>query len=138
GSPLREGAQVLAAAFAGGSATGGLGRLVRLPGVVLRARALLALGLVTTERGTVKWTWKDPPVPWFVIGFLALGIAGSFGLLPAAARQALATASIFLMTAAMAAMGLHTPLAMLRSAGLRVVYAGLLAFAGLAALSFTL
>ena len=106
--------------------------------MVLLAPALLALGLVTTERGTVKWTWKDPPVPWFVIGFLALGIAGSFGLLPAAARQALATASIFLMTAAMAAMGLHTPLAMLRSAGLRVVYAGLLAFAGLAALSFTL
>ena len=138
GSTLHEVAQVIAAAFTWGNATGDLGTLVKLTRVVLLAPALLALGLVTTERGTVKWTWKDPPVPWFVIGFLALGIAGSFGLLPAAARQALATASIFLMTAAMAAMGLHTPLAMLRSAGLRVVYAGLLAFAGLAALSFTL
>ena len=122
GSTLHEVAQVIAAAFTWGNATGDLGTLVKLTRVVLLAPALLALGLVTTERGTVKWTWKDPPVPWFVIGFLALGIAGSFGLLPAAARQALATASIFLMTAAMAAMGLHTPLAMLRSAGLRVVW----------------
>jgi uncharacterized membrane protein YadS len=38
----------------------------------------------------------------------------------------------------MAAMGLHTQVAMLRRAGLRVLYAGLLAFGCLAALSFAL
>ena len=42
------------------------------------------------------------------------------------------------MTCAMAAMGLHTQIAMLRQAGLRVLYAGLLAFGSLAALSFAL
>jgi len=73
-----------------------------------------------------------------VIGFIAVRAAGSLGLLPGATRVALANASIFLMTAAMAAMGPHTQMAMLRKAGLRVVYAGLGAFAGMAAPSFAL
>jgi uncharacterized membrane protein YadS len=63
---------------------------------------------------------------------------GSFGLLPAAVKAGLSKASVFLMTIAMAAMGLHTPFAMIRKAGMRVVYAGLAAFAGMALISFSL
>ncbi len=77
-------------------------------------------------------------MPWFVIGFLALGIAVSLGVMPQQVKDLMAHTSILLMTAAMAAMGLHTPVAMLRKAGLRVVYAGLMAFACMAALSFSL
>lgn len=138
GSTLHEVAQVIAAAFTWGAATGDLATLVKLTRVVLLAPALLALGLLSRQHGKVSYTLRHPPVPWFVIGFIALGAAGSAGLLPGSARAALASASIFLMTAAMAAMGLHTQMAMLRRAGLRVVYAGLAAFAGMAALSFAL
>ena len=139
GSTLHEVAQVIAAAFTWGSKSGDLGTLVKLTRVVLLAPALLALEIVVIEkRGAVRYTLRDPPIPWFVIGFLLLGVAGSLGALPGAAKDTLAGASIFLMTVAMAAMGLHTQLAMLRRAGLRAVYAGLLAFAAMAALSFTL
>jgi len=137
GSTLHEVAQVIAAAFTWGSASGDLGTLVKLARVVLLAPALLVLGFVTEGRG-VRYSLKHPPVPWFVLGFLALGILGSLGGLPGASRAALSTASIFLMTCAMAAMGLHTQVAMLRRAGLRVLYAGFLAFGCLAALSFAL
>jgi uncharacterized integral membrane protein (TIGR00698 family) len=137
GSTLHEVAQVIAAAFTWGTQSGELGTLVKLTRVVLLAPALLALGLVT-HGGGVKYSWRDPPVPWFVVGFLALGAAGSLGLLPGAAKSALSSASVFLMTCAMAAMGLHTQLAMIRKAGLRVVYAGAVAFVGMATISFGL
>jgi len=137
GSTLHEVAQVIAAAFTWGQASGDLGTLVKLTRVVLLAPALLALGLVT-HGGGVKYSWRDPPVPWFVVGFLALGAAGSFGLLPPTVKADLSKASVFLMTIAMAAMGLHTPMSMIRKAGLRVIYAGLAAFAGMALISFSL
>lgn len=137
GSTLHEVAQVIAAAFTWGQASGDLGTLVKLTRVVLLAPALLALGLVT-HGGGVKYSLKDPPVPWFVIGFLVLGTAGSFGLLPSVVKADLSKTSVFLMTVAMAAMGLHTPIKMIRKAGLRVIYAGLLAFFGMALISFTL
>jgi len=137
GSTLHEVAQVIAAAFSWGDASGDLGTLVKLVRVVLLAPAILVLGFVT-EGGGVRYSLKHPPVPWFVIGFLALGIAGSLGALPGTSRAVLSACSVFLMTCAMAAMGLHTQVAMLRRAGVRVLYAGLAAFACMAALSFAL
>jgi uncharacterized integral membrane protein (TIGR00698 family) len=137
GSTLHEVAQVIAAAMTWGAQSGDLGMLVKLTRVALLAPALLALGLVSRGSGP-RYSLQEPPVPWFVIGFLVLGTAGSFGLLPPAVKDLAARTSLFLMTAAMAAMGLHTQLAMLRKAGPRVIYAGALAFACMAALSFSL
>jgi uncharacterized integral membrane protein (TIGR00698 family) len=137
GSTLHEVAQVIAAAFTWGTQSGELGTLVKLTRVVLLAPALLALGFVT-HGGGVRYSWRDPPVPWFVVGFLVLGALGSVGLLPGAAKSTLSSTSVFLMTAAMAAMGLHTQLAMIRKAGLRVVYAGAVAFVCMATISFGL
>jgi uncharacterized integral membrane protein (TIGR00698 family) len=137
GSTLHEVAQVIAAAFTWGNASGDLGTLVKLARVVLLAPALLALGLLMRGPG-VRYSWKEPPVPWFVIGFIALGVAGSLGGFPGENRAILSATSIFLMTCAMAAMGLHTQLGMIRRAGARVLYAGLAAFGCMAALSFLL
>jgi uncharacterized integral membrane protein (TIGR00698 family) len=137
GSTLHEVAQVIAAAFTWGDATGDLGTLVKLARVVLLAPALLVLGFAMRGPG-VRYSWKEPPVPWFVIGFLALGIAGSLGGFPAGNRALLSASSIFLMTCAMAAMGLHTQLRMIRQAGARVLYAGLVAFGCMAVASFLL
>lgn len=137
GSTLHEVAQVIAAAFTWGNASGDLGTLVKLARVVLLAPALLALGILLRGPG-VRYSWKEPPIPWFVIGFLALGVAGSFGGFPGGNRALLSAASIFLMTCAMAAMGLHTQLGMIRRAGARVLYAGLAAFGCMALLSFLL
>jgi uncharacterized integral membrane protein (TIGR00698 family) len=137
GSTLHEVAQVIAAAFTWGNESGDLGTMVKLARVVLLAPALLALGFAMRGPG-VRYSWKEPPVPWFVVGFIALGIAGSLGGLPGENRAILSATSIFLMTCAMAAMGLHTPLGMIRRAGARVLYAGVAAFGCMAALSFLL
>ena len=140
GSTLHEVAQVMAAAFTWGSVSGDLGTIVKLTRVVLLAPALIVLGVVSREKngGRLRWSWRDPPVPWFVVGFLAVGIASSVGLVPAPAKALLSTASVFLMVVAMAAMGLGTQLEMIRRAGWKVVYAGLAGFAALAVLSFAL
>jgi uncharacterized integral membrane protein (TIGR00698 family) len=137
GSTLHEVAQVIAAAFTWGNASGDLGTLVKLTRVVLLAPALLVLGLLMRGPG-VRYSWKEPPVPWFVIGFIALGVAGSLGGFPGENRAILSATSIFLMTCAMAAMGLHTPIGMIRRAGARVLYAGLAAFGCMTVLSFLL
>jgi uncharacterized integral membrane protein (TIGR00698 family) len=139
GSTLHEVAQVMAAAFTWGTATGDMGTLVKLTRVVLLAPALVILGLVLDggAKGQ-RYSWKEPPIPWFVIGFLAVGAAGSFGLLPAIAKTWLSQASIFLMVMAMAAMGLNTHLGMVQRAGMKVIYAGLAGFGLLAATSWAL
>ena len=140
GSTLHEVAQVMAAAFTWGRTSGDLGTLVKLTRVVLLAPALVVLGLVSRGQGAarLRWSWREPPVPWFVVGFVAVGVASSVGLVPSAARALLSTVSVFLMVVAMAAMGLGTQLEMVRRAGMKVVYAGLAGFAALALLSFTL
>ena len=69
-----------------------------------------------------------------MIGFLLVGTAGSLGLVSADWKARAVTLSVTLMTTAMAAMGLSTPLgAMARRAGARTIYAGLAGFFALAA-----
>ena len=138
GSTLHEVAQVMAAAFSFGSEAGDLGTLVKLTRVVLLAPAVVILGLVSGAGGKVKYSLREPPIPWFVIGFLAVGLAGSVGWIPAWFLRTLSIASVFLMVMAMAAMGLSTPFQMVKRSGMRVIYAGMLGFAGLAGVSFVL
>jgi uncharacterized integral membrane protein (TIGR00698 family) len=139
GSTLHEVAQVMAAAFTWGTATGDMGTLVKLTRVVMLAPALLILGLVLgSGKSGQKFSWKEPPVPWFVIGFLSVGAIGSIGLIPAEAKGWLSGASIFMMVMAMAAMGLNTQLSTIKRAGMKVIYAGLAGFGLLAGTSWTL
>ena len=67
---------------------GDLGTLVKLTRVVLLAPALVVLGLASGAGGKVRYSWKEPPIPWFVLGFLAVGVLGSVGVLPTAAKAA--------------------------------------------------
>lgn len=133
GATLHEVAQVTAAAFAFGTTSGDVGTLVKLIRVVLLAPTLVVLGLLSHEGGRFRFSWKDPPVPWFVVGFLAVGAVRSTGVLAPDVVKALSATSVFLMVVAMAAMGLNTPLQMLRRAGPRAVGGGLLGFLLLAA-----
>ncbi len=141
GSTLHEVAQVVAAAFTWGPESGDMATMVKLTRVVLLAPALLVVGwahrrATAGEGGHVRYSWKEPPIPWFVIGFLAVGGVNSLGWLPAAAQGALTQGSIFLMAVAMAAMGLNTDWAMLKRSGWRAIAAGLLGFLGLAVMAY--
>ncbi len=63
-------------------------------------------------------------VPWFIWGFLAMSGLRSTGALPTSWLPALAVVSAFLITVAMAGIGLSTDLASFRRAGLRPLLLG--------------
>ncbi len=63
-------------------------------------------------------------VPLFLVGFLVAAAINSLGLIPAGAQPALSDLSVFLITVALAAIGLSTHLGSLRRAGPRPLALG--------------
>jgi uncharacterized integral membrane protein (TIGR00698 family) len=105
GATLQEVPQVLAASFARTQETGDFGTLVKLTRVALLAP--LALVLAGLERAPgAKPSWRTLPIPGFLLGFLALGVARSVGLVPEALVPWIENASKLVLAAAMAAVGL--------------------------------
>lgn len=74
-------------------------------------------------------------VPWFIIGFIAMMAARSFGLLPEFALGGMKTASSFLTILAMAALGLSVDIRNVMHVGGRVVMAALMSLIVLCMLS---
>jgi uncharacterized integral membrane protein (TIGR00698 family) len=103
---LHEVPQVLAAAFARGEAAGDLGTLVKLTRVALLAPLALGLAALEARHRGEKITLEHLPLPWFVLGFVAVGALRSFGIVPLAWVPWLEQASRLLLVAAMAAVGL--------------------------------
>lgn len=63
-------------------------------------------------------------VPWFLIGFIVVAAANSVGLIPAATHGTLSAVSVFLITVALAAIGMSTDVAAFRKAGPRPLILG--------------
>ena len=63
-------------------------------------------------------------VPWFLIGFVVVAAVNSIGLIPAGIHPQLSHISIFLITVALAAIGLSTDLAGFRRAGVKPLLLG--------------
>lgn len=107
GSTLHELAHVIAAAEPDGAATGETAILVKLGRVALLAPVAMVLGWYYNRHKKTVAAAGNFPVPWFLFGFLAAALVNTFGLLPDGFTAALVTASTFLLTMAMAAMGLN-------------------------------
>jgi uncharacterized membrane protein YadS len=73
-----------------------------------------------------------------VLGFIALVGVNSLVEIPAEAKALIAAATTFLLTVALAAMGLSTDLRKLRAKGLRPLLLGLASFLFIAGFSLTL
>lgn len=140
GSTLQEVAQVMAAAFTWGSQSGDMGTLVKLTRVVLLAPALLVIAsLLSRKKKTgLAFSWKEPPLPYFVLGFLFVGGLNTFGVLSGAWQGWLTQASIYLMAFAMGGMGLRTDLGVIRREGRKAALVGGIGFFSLALLSYTM
>ncbi|MEB3197788.1 MAG: putative sulfate exporter family transporter [Candidatus Sericytochromatia bacterium] len=133
GATLHEVAQVVAAAFTWGELSGDAGTMVKLTRVVLLAPALVLVGwywrrATRHEAGHAAYSLANPPIPYFVLGFLAVGALNSLGLFSETLRWGLTQASIGLMAIAMAAMGLLTDLRQVRQAGLSAIAVGVVGF----------
>ncbi|WP_020649204.1 YeiH family protein [Solimonas variicoloris] len=128
GSTVHEVAQVVAAGKAVSAAAGDEAVIVKLLRVALLAPLLVLLARHRPD-GTATQGRRTPPVPGFVLGFVALVVVHSLGLLPAGLEAALLQLDALLLALAMAALGWSARLSMLRAAGPRPLLLGAILFA---------
>ncbi len=117
GATLHEVPQVIAAANALGQKAGDFGTLVKLTRVALLAPLALVLSALEATRGGARITWRNLPIPWFVVGFVIVGALRSTGVIPAAAVPPLDQLSRVLLVAAMAAVGFGVHLKAIKALG---------------------
>ena len=128
GASIHEIAQVVAAAFQDGAAAGQFGTIAKLTRVAMMAPVVIVLGEITARFGSAGNSERcRPPFPWFLIGFLALSAFSSLVAIPSAVAAPIGVVTTFLLSMAMAAMGLHTDLGQIRARGARPLALGFLA-----------
>lgn len=125
GASVHEVAQVVGAAFQHGAEAGQSGTVAKLSRVILLAPLVLTLGAMARRRG--EGGQAAAPMPWFVLGFVAVVVVNSILPLPPAVQNAIATLTAFLLTMALAAMGLETDIGKLRAKGMRPLILGAMA-----------
>jgi uncharacterized integral membrane protein (TIGR00698 family) len=143
GASIHEIAQVVAASFQDGQQAGEFGTIAKLSRVMLLAPMVIALGLMAnrTTRKTDQSTDTHsarPPMPWFVLGFVALVGINSVVSIPVEERAWIVVLTTFLLSVALAAMGLETDIRKLTAKGIRPALLGALAFLFIASFSLGL
>jgi uncharacterized integral membrane protein (TIGR00698 family) len=121
--------QVLAAAFPVSTLSGQVGTLVKLVRVLMLGPVVLFFALrrrASQRAGTAPTTpgasfRLTQYVPWFILGFLALGVLRSLGAIPTPLVAPARTASTWLTVVAMAALGLGCDLRSIARAGRPIV-----------------
>jgi uncharacterized integral membrane protein (TIGR00698 family) len=134
GSTLHEIAQVVAAGPAGGASAVDLAMVVKLTRVLLLVPVALLLTFVFTRwskdaRKQARLAASKLPFPWFILGFVVVGVFNSTGWFNKDFGNAVLQASIFLLVMSMAAMGLLVDLQVIRRTGLKAIGVAALAFA---------
>ncbi len=143
GSSVHEVAQAVFAASQGGHDSLYIGTIAKLTRVAMMAPVIIILGEVFARYGLLgagsgSGARERPPFPWFLVGFLAMAALNSLVAIPAFISSPIRAATTFLLSMAMAAMGLHTNLRHVFSAGIRPLALGLFASAFISLLVLTL
>ncbi len=143
GASIHEIAQVVAASFQDGQKAGEFGTIAKLSRVMLLAPMVIALGLMANRGAGNANQNADansarPPMPWFVLGFVALVGINSVVSIPAEAKVWIVVVTTFLLSVALAAMGLETDIRKLTAKGFRPALLGALAFLFIASFSLGL
>ncbi|WP_157404084.1 YeiH family protein [Paracoccus sp. N5] len=136
GATIHEVAQVVGAGFQHGAEAGQAATVAKLSRVILLAPMILILGALARRRGGSAH--GSAPAPWFVLGFIAVVLLNSALPLPEGAKAQVVTLTSFLLTVALAAMGLETDLRKLRAKGVRPLALGAQAWLFISGLGFAL
>ena len=138
GASIHEIAQVVAAAFQNGKESGEIATIAKLTRVMLLAPLVIALGFLRRDSSTSRDTAKAPPMPWFVLGFIAVIALNSVITIPPAAKVWIVQLTLFLLSVALAAMGLMTDIRKLLAKGIRPMLLACASWFFIAGFSFAL
>jgi uncharacterized integral membrane protein (TIGR00698 family) len=138
GVSIHEVAQVVAAAFQDGQTSGEIATIAKLSRVIFLAPIVLTLGLLSTRISDKSQQVKlsKLPIPWFVFGFVALIVLNSLNIFPNALKSMVIEGNRFLLTIAMAGMGLETSLKKIKETGVKPLYLGAASWIFISVLSF--
>lgn len=129
GATIHEVAQVLVAGTEINPATGNIAVIVKMTRVMLLAPTLIILGICLARTATQKIQHKtSTAIPWFAVIFIGVVSFNSLQLLPTAAQTIINQADTFLLTLAMAALGIETNFAKVKQIGLKPLYLSLFLF----------
>ena len=118
GGTIHDVAQVVGAGFSISEQTGDTATLVKLFRVAMLAPIVLVASLLIRRFAEADVDGQRPPLlPGFVVGFLVLAVASSFGWIPPVVADLLSQASRWLLLVAIAAVGMKTNLKQVLSVG---------------------
>ncbi len=128
GTTLQSVGQVIAAGYSFSNESGDIALVVKLMRVALLVPVLVILSLAT-RKSTGETTGKRPPLlPWFLIGFLLVGLFNTLVPLPELVKTVLNQLSLIFTALAMAAIGLGVNLSIFGKLGSRSIYASFASF----------
>lgn len=139
GASIHEIAQVVAAGFQNSQRAGEFGTIVKLARVTLLAPIVFSLSI--SERiaaGRAAARPARPPLPWFVLGFIAVVALNSATAIPVEIGKDITLATTFLLSVALAALGLETDILKISAKGFRPAILGGIAFLFIASFSLAL
>jgi uncharacterized integral membrane protein (TIGR00698 family) len=120
GGTIHDVAQVVGAGYAVSTETGDVATYVKLLRVTLLLPIVFSIAMLY-RRAAGPGAKAVAPVPTFLLGFAALVVVGSFGLLPKAAVDAASGISRWCLVTAIAALGMKTSFKSLLAVGWRPV-----------------
>jgi uncharacterized integral membrane protein (TIGR00698 family) len=144
GASIHEIAQVVAAAYQRGSESGEFGTVAKLTRVMMLAPMILTLGWVAARKSARKSNATEDgprsaiPMPWFVLGFLALVGLNSLVTVTPVLHGAIVQVTNFLLAMALAAMGLAADFRKLKAKGAKPLLLAALAWIFIAGFSLAL
>jgi uncharacterized integral membrane protein (TIGR00698 family) len=141
GASIHEIAQVVAAAFQAGPEAGNYGTIAKLSRVTMLAPLVITLGVLASRKrrhlGESAARGKAP-IPYFVLGFIGLVILNSVLTIPPGIKAWIVVGTTFLLSLALAAMGLETDIRKLRAKGFQPLLLGAVAWLFIALFSLVL
>ncbi|MGN0539746.1 MAG: YeiH family protein [Candidatus Fimenecus sp.] len=125
GTAVNDTSSVVAAGYAFSEAAGDFATMVKLTRTLSIIPTVIAFALINArikrkEAGGEAVKAKlglTKIIPWFILGFLALAVINSFGVIPQAVSSGMKDVSKFLMVSALAAIGLNTSFKDMKKSG---------------------
>ncbi|WP_099302271.1 YeiH family protein [Bacillus sp. Marseille-P3800] len=128
GGTLHEIAHVVAASSIGGEEAENHAIIIKMLRVMLLIPVVFILLFVYEHKknaGRPSVSLKTLPIPYFIVGFLAMSLIQTFSLLPESLVSILIDLAYFLLAMAMAGLGMKVKFHSFKEVGSRLLFAGL-------------